>query len=983
MRQPRERFVVLLSDFVKTNNETKIKKDISHVFRQFVQDNVQVVHDKIGTEVYTRDENAWWLKKISREIGSHLSKYARDDVDNALSLFTTSSVAGMRRPEIFLVYYWFHTCCSEKSYAEEIDAEVFPKGSFEAQFGEPVLSANSANEAAEQRAEPAVYHALLRETQSSTPAPLVASISSDKENIPSQLATIFRDRKWIFSAIGLTVASVSIIVSLTYKTPPNISIDATLEHAIEALRSENKREYIRLINKAHGAGNVVATAALSVAYDTGYGVSKDLALSEEYGLEAQETGIETAAQNDPIAQFFLAQMYLRGISFEEDENHGISLLRSSKVGGYVRASLQLANEAYDTETLTDDCSGKNNAQLAAEQGHIAASRMLGVYIFHGKCSSKDDELALAQFRIAAEGGDQVAKLDVAWMYDHGRGVPQDEETAVEIYRELAKLGNARAQNALGWMYQEGRGVGAQSDHQAVNWYQKSANQNNVQAQSNLGWMYESGRGVEAQSDAQAVFWYQKAADQDNARAQTNLGRMYREGRGVEAQSDAQAVFWYQKAADQDYARAQTNLGWMYKEGRGVEAQSDAQAVFWYQKAADQDYARAQTNLGWMYKEGRGVEAQSDAQAVFWYQKAADQDYTRAQTNLGWMYESGLGVDAQSDTQAVFWYQKAADQGYARAQTNLGWMYKEGRGVEAQSDAQAVFWYRKAADQDYARAQTNLGWMIVNGEHKDADDSEAFSLFAQGASQDNKWSLTSLGMAYLYGHGTEVSIPLAAKLCRRGVESNTNCADYCVGLSYFKQDLNDPVVEREEAEQSLIKAASQNHHCAATLLGLAYVFEDFPSSNKVQEAEKWFRTAAEIGPLSAKYNLGLFLNQFKQQPFSEGSEAFSLILEATEQSDTKSACAVANYYLKIKNNSNVNYMRAAKFLSLMVDRNEISEDIAGSALREQYELSQSYLSTQSLSYSHPDFTSNELEDDYRFGAVSQLVEQVDDRPVNVR
>ncbi len=291
-----------------------------------------------------------------------------------------------------------------------------------------------------------------------------------------------------------------------------------------------------------------------------------------------------AEQGDAQAQFYLGDMYTRGLGVAKDDAQAFHWYRK-----------------------------------AAEQGVALAQHFLGVLYINGQGIAKDDAEAARWYRQSAEQGFARAQYDLALMYETGRGVQKDKVEALRWLRKAAENGFDSAQMTLGRSYETGNGV-KQDFFEAVRWYRKAAEQGVAVAQLFLGHMYETGSGID-KDEAQAARWYRMAAEQGEARAQHNLGALYGNGQGV-TRDDAEAARWFRKAAVQGYARAQSNLGGMYTLGQGVP-QDYAQAVKWYRKAAEQGDADAQFNLGLMYYNGQGV-AKDDTQAFHWYRKAAEQ-----------------------------------------------------------------------------------------------------------------------------------------------------------------------------------------------------------------------------------------------------------------------------------------------------------------------------------------------------------------------
>ncbi|WP_415402442.1 tetratricopeptide repeat protein [Tateyamaria sp. SN3-11] len=745
---------------------------------------------------------------------------------------------------------------------------------------------------------------------------------------------------------GVTFSKQNQTVTSDVYPSKNTNSQSELDLALESLRLENGESYISHLHASSEQGNPIAAMALGIEYELGTRMTRNSSLSQKYFEQAFRLGLEKDLQSgDPFALYFNGLYLWHNKEGETDLIIVKEMFEQAKVNGYGRASLQIAELAVDSDDTSDDCRGFSEAKYAADAGHIAAWNKIADFYYFGLCVDQSYDLAADLTQKSAELGHLPSQVNSGHLYRDGLGVDPNDVLAVEWYRKAAEQGYARAQTDLGWMYEEGRGVDP-NDETAVAWYRKAAEQGYARAQTNLGWMFQKGRGVDP-SDETAVAWYRKAAEQGYARAQTNLGWMYEEGRGVD-QSYETAVAWYRKAAEQGYARAQTNLGWMYEEGRGVD-QSYETAVAWYRKAAEQGFATAQTNLGWMYEKGRGVDP-SDETAVAWYRKAAEQGFATAQNDLGWMYEKGRGVDPSDET-AVAWYRQAAEQGFATAQTNLGWMYEKGRGVD-QSYETAVAWYRKAAEQGYARAQTNLSVMIFLHRADAKINEDPRLLLEDGAASNSAWGHTALGIAHVFEWFPKASLDEGILHCRLGAEQGNHCGQYCLGAAYFIQEKASGLVQKEEAQRVLKQASEGGHVCSTTLLAMAIVFGDFPSVNRIDDAEFYFRLAANQGGEFESRNLGLFLHRYRDQDLTGGTEAFEWFKKSARLGNKDAACVVARSYLEEAMLDPSLTLDAIEFVEILQTERVLTRDEAGLVIRGDIQLAED-LNPKELSLVHED------------------------------
>jgi len=171
------------------------------------------------------------------------------------------------------------------------------------------------------------------------------------------------------------------------------------------------------------------------------------------------------------------------------------------------------------------------------------------------------------------------------------------------------------------------------------------------------------------------------------------------------------------------------------------------------------------------------------------------------------------------------YRLAAERGEAEAQYKLGFAYYYGFEVEADCD-EAVKWYRLAAGQGHAKAQYELGHVYLNGEGAAkgvaADMAEAFKWFRVSAEQGYPPALLGLTCVYIQDKKTK-TLPHDDE-------------------SKWRSKL-DPMYWHIYMRC----CAEKNHRGVQYKLGKVYWNGEVATEDKA-EAVKWYRLAAEPGPL---------------------------------------------------------------------------------------------------------------------------------------
>lgn len=147
-----------------------------------------------------------------------------------------------------------------------------------------------------------------------------------------------------------------------------------------------------------------------------------------------------AAQGNPEAQWFLANLYLKGLGIPKDP--------------------KLAFTWFEKSAL---------------QGYDKAEHALGLMYSRGYGVKKDFPQAVYWYQKAADHGYAESQNNLGLKYEYGQGVPRNYEKAAEWFRKAAQQGHAKSQMNLGRMYQKGTGV-PQDNVKAYMWYELAAMQ---------------------------------------------------------------------------------------------------------------------------------------------------------------------------------------------------------------------------------------------------------------------------------------------------------------------------------------------------------------------------------------------------------------------------------------------------------------------------------------------------------------------------
>ncbi len=295
---------------------------------------------------------------------------------------------------------------------------------------------------------------------------------------------------------------------------------------------------------------------------------------------------QSAAQDFPLAQLYLAQCYLEGIGVDVDPKKSLSFLIKSADQEVEAAQFKAAMEFMRNEKF--ELAAKYFYR-SSDNGNLESSRILGQMFLQGKGVIYDVSQATKYFGRAAEHGDLQAKLMLAKLYSGENGhMKPNHAKMVQFLWDAASENIPEAQAKLGECFEDGFGL-TKDTQMAVKWYKKAADQNYVKAMINLGNCYALGKG-QPMDQKQAFYWYDKAAKLNDPIANYHLAMCYVDGFGI-VKDEEKAFTRFLNAARAGIADAQYRVGNSYE--RGIGTSSDlVKAKEWYNKAVIQNHVLA-------------------------------------------------------------------------------------------------------------------------------------------------------------------------------------------------------------------------------------------------------------------------------------------------------------------------------------------------------------------------------------------------------
>lgn len=254
---------------------------------------------------------------------------------------------------------------------------------------------------------------------------------------------------------------------------------------------------------------------------------------------------------------------------------------------------------------------------------------------------------------------------------------------------------------------------------------------------------------------------------------------------------------------------------------------------------------------------------------------ANRGMQAAQYILGQIYENHQiipeGIKGENETNALLWYKQA--EGNAGAQYNLGSYYLAKANFEAGTPRikgwreGAFELFRLAAAQGHRKAQFRLAEYYLKEQISDSalmkerSEAEAFRLFRLAAAQGHTKAQAYLGWLY-----AKKNMGKAVLWLRKAADKEHLGAQYNLAMIY-----KDPRIQysgqisqeerNQEAFRLLTEAAGRGLKEAYLSLGDLYyenqgIRLEISSSERMDEAWKWYQLAEEGGAVEAKFKVAL-------------------------------------------------------------------------------------------------------------------------------
>lgn len=697
---------------------------------------------------------------------------------------------------------------------------------------------------------------------------------------------------------------------------------------------------LKWFKKAAEYQDKYAYYALGRMYYNGTGTEKDFARAAQWFQKASE-------QNIPYADYSLAGMYESGTGVSSDGEKATALYQKS-LKEFMEQEKQQPDSLLEYRIASMYLHGKGTDQnpekavdwftKAVEAGNLQAAYELAKLYESGNGVTCDTKKAQKLYQTVLKGSlsseqenpNAGQEYKIAGMYEKGLGVDADIQKSIKWYKNAYEHGSDLSAYRLGKLYLNGESAD-KNIKLGIHWLELASQKGIPYADYLLAETYESGRGISSDTK-KAQQYYQKSLnefqkqenEQPDPMVEYKIGKMYLHGNGTRKDSKA-ASLWFEKAANQGYAHAMYTLAQMQEEGTGI--QMDKESTFsLYQNASnkflEQEKQEPDSMLEYriasMYLHGKGVEQDLDI-AAMWFEKASNSGSPYAAYQLAQLYQSENGASKDDPLPAKLYYKSLAaflalekKESDAAREYRIGKMFEYGLGAQIDPE-KAAAWYKLAADHGHGYAQYQYSSLckgtnplaanryfhmalqtFLKEEREYANTQREYKIakmllqLRDSSAIPQRFDYEQAATQWLEkaaNDGNAYAAFEAARLLEQnpytGSDIETICFYYQLALTGF-YDLFSDKTTASETRASLASKIARMY-----LKGNGTVIQE-------DEAFRWFSKAAELGDLSAQYQIGKMLLNGTGCDM-DGNEAFRVFFDAVKRGNTFAQYQIGKMY----------------------------------------------------------------------------------------
>ena len=171
--------------------------------------------------------------------------------------------------------------------------------------------------------------------------------------------------------------------------------------------------------------------------------------TREDGVKAFKYLRQAASQGHTEAQYQLSVCYDRGIGVRKNITEAAKWCQMAAFGGHAKAQSEIGYcYEYGQGVVRNIKEAVSWYEMASAQGNIQAKNNLAFCYQKGRGVHKDVKEAIRLYEEAAAGGHASAQYNLGYCYWYGEGVKTDKTRAIELFKQSADNGNAKAAQML-------------------------------------------------------------------------------------------------------------------------------------------------------------------------------------------------------------------------------------------------------------------------------------------------------------------------------------------------------------------------------------------------------------------------------------------------------------------------------------------------------------------------------------------------------
>ena len=422
---------------------------------------------------------------------------------------------------------------------------------------------------------------------------------------------------------------------------------------------------------------------------------------------------------------------------------------------------------------------------------------------------------------------------------------------------------------------------------------------------------------------------------------------YMNGENGYEKNEEEAIRYYKLVAEtngveEDIEREASNtLGGIMASNETEE--DDVEAIKWFEKAMEKGDSYAAYNLADMYKEGQGVEKDCK-KAMEFLEYSADNGNIWAMNKMGEIFEYGNydGYDQEIDFEkALKCYRRAVENNYRGAESSIQRVlqvmylkaenYRTGNNGYEKNEEEAIKYYKLVAEDESVEENlgrdscAKLGFIMCSNE-TEADDAEAVSWLEKATEKGDPAAAGNLALMYGKGQGVTQDYTKAMELLEWSAANGISGSMYTLGYVYEygsygqKADLEEALKWYETAAENNYEDAEESiQRVLQTIYDKAYNYT-FGAVDE-EKAIKYYKliaedkNAGEVLQEDSYYYLGYIMSNNKIE--DDDAEAVGWYEKAIEKGSSGAANNLA-YMYEYGEGVSQNYKKAKKLYKQAAD-----------------------------------------------------------------